>query len=261
MRYPLVLDLAADPDHLIPVAVTCRVLGFSTQAFYAWKADPVGSRDWKDAHLINAARDIHHDDPTFGYRFICDELPAHGISAGANRVSRLCSQERIWSVHAKKRGLNRKAGPPVHDDLVKRNFTAAAPNRLWLTDITEHWTGEGKLYLCAIKDVYSGRIVGYSIDSRMKASLAVAALRNAVALRSPTPGLIVHSDRGSQGGFNRSSQHLDRGGVQWDDRGSSCRRRRTGRGGSGLRIGRCGRRCVRRGGLSRRGLCSGSSGA
>jgi len=66
-----------------------------------------------------------------------------------------------------------------------------------LTDITEHTTGEGKLYLCAIKDLYSGRIVGYSIDSRMKASLAVAALRNAIALRSPA-GTIIHSDRGSQ---------------------------------------------------------------
>ena len=198
MRYPLVLDLAADPDQQIPVAVTCRVLGFSKQAFYAWKADPISQRDWDDAHLINAARDIHHDDPTFGHRFIADELPGHGITAGTNRVWRLCSQERIWSVHAKKRGLNRKAGPPVHDDLVGRDFTATAPNRVWLTDITEHPTGEGKLYLCAIKDVYSGRIVGYSIDSRMKASLAVAALRNAIALRSPWPGLIVHSDRGSQ---------------------------------------------------------------
>lgn len=98
---------------------------------------------------------------------------------------------------AKKRGINRKAGPPVHDDLVGRDFTATAPNELWLTDITEHRTDEGKLYLCAIKDVYSNRIVGYSIDGRMKASLAVSALRNAVALRSPQ-GTVVHSDRGSQ---------------------------------------------------------------
>ena len=213
MTYPLVLDLAADPINPIPVAVTCRVLKFSTQAFYAWKADPVCRRDWDDAHLINTAKDIHHDDPTFGYRFIADELPGHGIAAGRNRVARLCSQERIWSVHAKKRGLNRKAGPPVHDDLVRRDFTAPAPNLLWLTDITEHPTGEGKLYLCAIKDVYSGRIVGYSIDSRMKASLAVRALRNAVALRSPAcglAGLIVHSDRGSQfrsHAFTRELRH------------------------------------------------------
>lgn len=93
---------------------------------------------------------------------------------------------------AKKRGLTHKAGPPVHDDLVRRAFTATTPNRLWLTDITEYRTDEGKLYLCAIKDVHSNRI-----DSGMKASLSVAALRNPVSLRSPQ-GAVVHSDRGSQ---------------------------------------------------------------
>jgi putative transposase len=194
MSYPLVEDLAADG---IPVAVACRVLGFSKQAFYQWKKNPVSQRDWDDAHLINAALDIHRDDPAFGYRFIADELAEAGIVAGRNRVARLCSAQRIWSVFAKKRGLNRKAGPPVHDDLVRRRFTAAGRDEVWLTDITEHHTGEGKLYMCAIKDVYSGRIVGYSIDDRMKARLAVAALRNAVALRRPA-GTVVHSDRGSQ---------------------------------------------------------------
>jgi len=92
MIYPLVLDLADDD---IPVAVTCRVLGFSKQAFYQWRASPVSDRDWADAHLINAAYDIHHDDPSFGYRFIADELPAHGITASENRVQRLCSQQQI----------------------------------------------------------------------------------------------------------------------------------------------------------------------
>nr|WP_156960994.1 IS3 family transposase [Kocuria marina] len=195
MMFPLVLDLAADG---IPVAVTCRILGFSKQAFYQWRAHPVTDRDWDDAHLIDAAMTIHADDPAFGYRFIADELPDHGITAGENRVQRLCSAQRLFSVHSKKRGLNRKPGPPVHDDLVERNFTAGAPNRLWLTDLTEHRTDEGKLYLCAIKDVYSNRIVGYSIDSRMKASLAVTALRSAVARRGTVAGCVVHSDRGSQ---------------------------------------------------------------
>ena len=194
MMYPLVRDLAADG---IPVAVTCRVLGFSKQAFYKWSAAPVTDRDWADAHLINAAMDVHHDDPEFGYRFIADELPARGITAGRNRVNRLCTQQRLFSVHAKKRGLGRKSGPPVHDDLVQREFTADAPNRLWLTDITEHPTAEGKLYLCAVKDACTNRIVGYSIDARMTSQLAVDALRNAVALRRPA-GTIVHSDRGSQ---------------------------------------------------------------
>ena len=109
------------------------------------------SGDWDDAHLINAALDVHRDDPAFGYRFIADELAARGISAGENRVARLCSQQRIWSALAKKRGLSRKAGPPVHDDLVARQFTADGPDRTWLTDITEHPTGEGKLYLWRVQ--------------------------------------------------------------------------------------------------------------
>src|SRR3712207_5687948 len=167
MIYPLVRELAAEK---IPVAVTCRVLGFSKQAFYRWLAQPVSQRDWDDAHLINAAVDIHRDDPAFGYRFIADELRERGLKVGENRVARLCSEQRIWSVFAKKPGLNRTAGPPVHDDLVDRVFTATAPNVTWLTDITEHPTAEGQLSLCAVKDVYSARIVGYSIDSRMKAS-------------------------------------------------------------------------------------------
>ena len=192
--YTLVRDLAADS---IPVAVTCRVLGFSKQAFYAWRKCPVTQRDWDDAHLINAAIDIHHDDPEFGYRFITDELAGKGIGASRNRVNRLCTVQRLWSAHSRKRGLNRKPGPPVHDDLVEREFTAPAPNVLWLTDITEHPTGEGKLYLCAVKDACSKRIVGYSIAARMTAELAVNALRNALALRGVVD-TVVHSDRGSQ---------------------------------------------------------------
>jgi putative transposase len=194
MMYPLVQELAVDG---IAVTLTCRVLGFSKQAFYKWQANPVTDREWADAHLINTALDIHADDPAFGYRFIADQLAERGITASENRVQRLCQQERIWSVFAKKRGLSRRAGPPVHDDLVDRDFTAAAPNVTWLTDITEHPTSEGKLYLCAIKDVWSTRIVGYSMSSRMTAALAVSALSNAVALRDPA-GTTVHSDRGSQ---------------------------------------------------------------
>lgn len=162
----------------VPVAVTCRVLGISRQAYYQWKSAPVSQRDWDDAHLINAALDIHADDPTEGYRFIADELAAPGFQASENRVWRVCSMQRIFSLHAKKRARFRKAGPPVHDDLVGRDFTATAPNAKWLTDITEHSTGEGTLYLCAVKDCYSNKIVGYSIGPRMKSSLAVAALRN-----------------------------------------------------------------------------------
>ncbi len=204
MTYPLVSDLAAEG---IPVALTCRVLGFSKQAYFKWRAKPVCDRDLSDAYLIDAAFDAHHDDPTFGYRFISDELELLGFVASENRVQRLCSMQGIWSIHSKKRGMNRRPGPPVHDDLVNRDFTAPAANVLWLTDITEHPTSEGKLYLCAIKDAFSKRIVGYSIDDRMPAALAVAALANALVSRE-VASTIVHSDRGSPISFQRiSSRH------------------------------------------------------
>lgn len=149
MIYPLVRDLAVDG---IPVTVACRVLGFSTQGFNKWRRNPISQRDWADAHLTNLALDIHRDDPEFGYRFVSDEIADHGVTASERRVWRLCSEQKLWSLHAKKRGLTRKAGPPVHDDLVLRQFTADRINQLWLTDITEHRTDTGKLYLCAIKD-------------------------------------------------------------------------------------------------------------
>ena len=197
---------AAGAPIRVPVAVACRVLGLSRQGYYQWLKDPVSQRDWDDAHLINVVLELHADDPTLGYRFLTDELADVGITASENRVWRLCSTAGIFASHHRRKGKASKPGPPVHDDLlavvdekgrVRHKFTATVPNQVWLTDITEHWTAEGKLYLCAIKDCYSNKIVGYSIDSRMKSSLAAAALRNAIALRSPV-GTIFHSDRGSQ---------------------------------------------------------------
>lgn len=198
MIYPLVRELAAPGAPVrVPVVVTCRVLKFSTQGYYRWLKHPVSDRVWEDAHLINAALEVHEDDPEFGYRFITDELTEKGFTVSERRVWRLCSQQQIWSVFSKKKPGTKKAGPPVHDDLVERSFTAMKPNQLWLTDITEHRTGEGKLYLCAIKDVFSNKIVGYSIGTRMQAELAVRALESAATTRYPT-GTVVHSDRGSQ---------------------------------------------------------------
>jgi putative transposase len=124
MIFPLVRELAADN---IPVAVTCRVLGLLQAGLLQVAGQPGESARLDDAHLINAAYDIHRDDPAFGYRFIADELREQGIAASENRVARLWSQQRIWSV-SQKPGLTRRAGPPVHSDLVDRVFSAGAPN-------------------------------------------------------------------------------------------------------------------------------------
>jgi putative transposase len=197
MIYPLVQELAAEG---VPVRLTCGMLGFSAQAFYKWRTRPFCDRDWADAHLTNAILDVHADEPEFGYRFIADELAASGHRACESRVHRLCRQQQVWSTTTRK-GRRRYAGKQavsVHDDLVRRAFTAPAPDLVWLTDITEHPTGEGTLYCCAIKDVFSNRIVGYAIAERMTAQLAVAALRQAIARRQPHGTVVVHSDRGSQ---------------------------------------------------------------
>lgn len=112
---------------------------------------------------------------------------------------KICSSNGWWSVFGKKKGRKAaKATTAAHDDLVCRDFSAAARRCLWLADITEHRTDEGKLYCCAIKDAFSNRIVGYSIEDPMMARLVVQAVESAVARREDVAGCILHSDRGSQ---------------------------------------------------------------
>lgn len=113
-------------------------IGLLQATFYQWKRNPVSQRDWDDASPRQRAWDVHQTDPAVGYRSISDELNQAGLKAGENRVWRLGSQQRLWFVFAKKRGLVRKAGPPVHYDHVKRKFAATRPNQPLLTDITEH---------------------------------------------------------------------------------------------------------------------------
>lgn len=195
----------------IPVTVTCRVLKLSRQPYYRWLANPITTSEVVEAYRANALFDAHRDDPEFGHRLLADEARDAGEAMSDRTAWRIASANGWWSAFGKKRGRNgKKPGPPVHDDLcavidehgrTRHVFAADAPNQLWLvdiTDITEHKTAEGKLYCCAIKDACSGKIVGYSIGSRMKSRLAVQALENAVSMRGDVAGCIVHSDRGSQ---------------------------------------------------------------
>ena len=217
---PLVRELAVDG---IPVTVTCRVLKIARQPYYRWLQAPVTDAELVEAYRANALFDAHKDDPEFGYRFLVDEAAIAGEAMAERTAWRICSQLGWWSVFGKpKHGKAKKPGPPVHDDLcavvdkhgvVRHEFKADAANELWLSDITEHWTAEGKLYVCAMKDVYSNRIVGYSIDSRMKSRLAVAALNNAVARRGDVAGCVVHTDRGSQFRSRKFVHALNRHGM------------------------------------------------
>ena len=215
MMYPLVSELAADG---VPVTVACRVLKLARQPYYRWREDPVTDAEWVQAHRINALYDAHRDDPTFGYRFLAHEARKAGWRMSRRTAWSLCSTSGITSAaQRRRRGKGKKTGPPVFDDHVQRMFTADAPNRVWLTDITEHATSEGKLYCCAIKDVYANRIVGYSISHRMTAQLAVDALNSAVARRrledQDVAGCILHADRGSQFRARKMAHALNRHGM------------------------------------------------
>lgn len=185
---------------MVPVAFSLRVLGFSEADYYKWLKNPISKREQEDRNLIEELHKLHDEDPEAGYRLLSDDLAELGYRASERRVWRLCSIAGIYSITYKRKGRYKRTTQPVHDDLVERQFVAESPNKIWLTDITEHWTNEGKLYNCSIKDLFGNKIVGYASESRMKASLAVNALEMAVMQRGYPEGVIVHSDRGSQFG-------------------------------------------------------------
>jgi putative transposase len=195
--YPLVRELAADG---IPVVVSCRVLGLARQPYYRWLDSPFTDGQLDEAWLANSIFDAHRDDPEFGYRFLADEVRREGQVVSDRVVWRICRDHAWWSRFGKPKARRKtaKVHAPAFEDLVRRDFTARAPNQKWVADITEHPTAEGKVYLCAIKDLWSNRIVGWAIDERMKARLVVAALEVAVARRGEVAGCILHADRGSQ---------------------------------------------------------------
>jgi putative transposase len=168
-----VSELAAAGARIrVPVAVTCRVLKLHRQHYYAWLACPVTDAEWTQAHRADAIFSAHRDDPEFGYRFLLDEARDAGQSMAERTAWRICADNGWWSRFGKKERYARaRVGAPAHDDLVRREFTAPAPNRVWLSDLTEHPTREGKLYVCAIKDVWSRRIVGYSISEPFPTSV------------------------------------------------------------------------------------------
>ncbi|GAB49352.1 hypothetical protein [Mobilicoccus pelagius] len=137
------------------------MLKLCRRQYYRRLDSPVTDAELAEAYRADALFEAHRDDPEFGYRYLREEATDPGEAMSARTAWRICSQNAWWSAFGKEKTTHgKKPGPPAHDDLVQRNFTAQAPNELWLGDIPEHRTDEGKLYLCAIKDVYSGRIVG-----------------------------------------------------------------------------------------------------
>jgi putative transposase len=185
-----------------PIKTMCRVLGVSRSGFHAWQSRPPSARSLEDERLTERIRQIHKDNrQVYGSPRIHAELVlADGEKIARKRVERLMRQAAIAGTVRKKRGRTtiRVPGVRVCEDLVDRAFLAAAPNRLWVADITYLRTWEGWLYLVAVQDVFSRRIVGWSMADHMRTELVTDALQMALAQRRPEPGLIWHSDQGSQ---------------------------------------------------------------
>ena len=184
-----------------PISLCCRVLGVSRSGFHAWLRRAPSDRDLADAWLCEQVRTIHVESrSTYGTRRVRAALSHRGVSVSRKRVARLMRLLGLSGLQPKRfrRTTIRVPGVRVADDLVDRSFTASRPNELWCADIKYVRTWQGWLYLAAVMDCYSRRIVGWAMRGDLEAELVVDALEMAVARRRPAPGLIHHSDQGSQ---------------------------------------------------------------
>lgn len=184
------------------ITTMCRVLGVSRSGFHAWQGRPPSPRALEDERLTERIREIHAERHrrVYGSPRMWLELRDEGERVSRKRVERLMRKAGISGLVDKKWKATtiRVPGVRVADDLLERDFTATAPNQRWVADITYLRTWEGWLYLVAVQDLYSRRIVGWSMADHMRAELVVDALQMALAHRRPAPGLTFHSDQGSQ---------------------------------------------------------------
>lgn len=195
MRYPLVKILL---DEGVKFKLISKALEINRVAYSDWIKKPKSAREIKEERILEVIKEIHNEDPGYGYRFISDELKEMGFKVSERTVWKICSKNQIFAFYAKKNKKYQRVNNAYNQDLVNREFRASEPNKIWLTDITEHHTKEGKLYWCGFKDVFSNMIVGSSWSDRMTSKLVISALLNSLHNRNYPKGVIIHSDRGSQ---------------------------------------------------------------
>ena len=190
----------------------CRVLGVSRSGYYAYLRRGLSPRYAESRSLLTKIREIWEwSRRVYGSPRITAELRAQGYRCGENRIARMMRANGIVSFTRRRYRLTTNSDHklPVAEDLVERVFSAAAPNNLWVSDITYIWTWEGWLYLAAIMDVYNREIVGWTLYKRMTKELVANALLKALEKRAPEPGLIFHSDRGGQYASHRVRKILN----------------------------------------------------
>jgi putative transposase len=186
-------------DEGLPVQAATRVLGVSDSGYYLWRNRPPSARAIRHAWLTEQIEAVHIvSNGVYGARRVHAELTlGHGIVVGHGAVEMLMRRAGLKGLPGSRRPRP-KHQTPTAADLVDRAFTRPARDQLWVTDITEHRTREGKVYCAVVLDVHSRRVVGWSIDASQTAALVTNALDMAIRNRNPEPGLVIHSDHGVQ---------------------------------------------------------------
>lgn len=210
-----------------PLAWLCATLQVTRGGFYAWLKRPESARAQRDTQLTVAIRtSFAESDRTYGTRRVRRDLRGWGHACGIHRVERLVRRAQLVA-RPRRRRLPFDTGPrPEHllaPNVLDRQFAAATANTKWIADFIYLWTAEGWLYVAVVLDLFSRRVVGWSMSAHMTSQFVTDAMLMAIWRRGPRSALLHHSDQGTQGRFNRSSQHLEHGGVYgatcWMDAG------------------------------------------
>jgi len=202
---------------VFPVRRLCEVLNVTSSGYYAWRTRPVSAREMANQELVKRIEAVHKDSHgTYGSPRVYRELKAQGMTCSRNRVARLMRLHHLGAKRTKRFRATTKPNRarPVAPNLLKRDFVAMGLAERWLADITYIPTSEGWLYLAVILELYSRYVAGWAMSERMTSDLAIRALSMALQRRPPRPGLIHHSDRGSQYTDQRYQALLQQHGIQ-----------------------------------------------
>lgn len=197
MRYQAIANHVAR----FPVRLMCRCLQVSPAGFYAWRERPESSRSEANKKLLTLVTATHAQSrQTYGSPRIHAALRAEGVEAGRHRIARLMRAHALYAKTRRKFKATTQSDHhlPVAENILNREFVVNAPNKAWVGDITYVWTQEGWLYLAVLLDLFSRKVVGMALSDRIDRKLVIKALDQAIGARSPAPGLLTHSDRGSQ---------------------------------------------------------------
>ena len=205
MRYRFVREHSPQ----FPITALCRVLEVSSSGYYAWARRPASPRQRANRALTAQIRAAHvRSRHTYGRRRVHAQLRREGVRCSPKRVARLMRQEGLCGLRRRafRTTTDSRHRLPVAENLLARNFAAAAPDQVWVSDITYLACEEGWEYLATVMDLYSRRIVGWAMQSPLERSLTLKALEMAITQRRPAPGLIPHSDRGVQSACSASDR-------------------------------------------------------